>query len=229
MSSLGVYDMSGNRVGDFDVPDSLLQLKKGGQAVHDVVVATLAARRAGTASTLRKGEVAGSNRKPWRQKGTGRARAGYRQSPLWRGGGVVFGPHPRSYSVKVNKKVARLAFRRAFSEKLAAGDVLILDELALPEPKTKLFALLLASLKITPPAVFVVNDINRNAAMASRNIPNIEIVRAGDMSVYQLVRYRKVVATRAALETIKSRLGAEAKRTRQEAVPDENNGGEEAG
>ena len=101
MSKLTVYSTAGSAVGEHEVDDSLLVLDKGEQAVHDVVVAQLAARRSGTASTLRKGEVAGSNRKPWPQKGTGRARAGYRQSPVWRGGGVAFGPHPRDYGLKV--------------------------------------------------------------------------------------------------------------------------------
>jgi large subunit ribosomal protein L4 len=115
MSKLTIYNMQGAAVGDMDVDAGLLVLKKGTQAVHDVIVNGLARGRAGTASTLAKGEVAGSNKKPWRQKGTGRARAGYRQSPVWRGGGVAFGPHPRRYGGKVNRKVAKLAFQRAFS------------------------------------------------------------------------------------------------------------------
>ncbi|MBU0678134.1 MAG: 50S ribosomal protein L4, partial [Verrucomicrobia bacterium] len=113
--------MKGESIGDFDFSDELLVHDKGLQALQNAVVAHRAAQRAGSASTLTKSEVAGSGRKPWRQKGLGRARAGYRQSPVWRGGGVAFGPKPRSYAKKISKKGARLAFRRAFSEKIAAG------------------------------------------------------------------------------------------------------------
>ena len=116
MSKINVYNAKGEATGEVEIADERLVLDRGGQAVKDVVTATLNARRAGTASTLGKGEVAGSNRKPWRQKGTGRARAGLRQSPVWRGGGVAMGPKPRDYGVKVNRKVAQLAFRHALSD-----------------------------------------------------------------------------------------------------------------
>lgn len=205
MSKLKIYNIQGDTVGDLDLSDSLLVLDKGAQAVHDVVVAYLAEQRAGTASTLRKGEVAGSNRKPWRQKGTGRARAGYRQSVVWRGGYVAFGPHPRSYAVKVNRKVAGLAFRRAFSEKVATGEVRILDELVLPEARTKFFAALLKSLEITAPALFVVDRVDRNIALASRNIPRVEVVRAKELNVFQLLRYPHVIVSKSGMEDLKSR------------------------
>ena len=136
MNKLKTYDMSGAVSGDVELADELLVLGAGEQAVHDCVVATRNARRQGSASTLTKGEVAGSNKKPWRQKGTGRARAGYRQSPVWRGGATAFGPKPRSYAVKVNKKVGRLAFRRAFSEKVMAEQIKVLDELSLADDTT---------------------------------------------------------------------------------------------
>lgn len=206
MSKLKVYNMKGDSVGDFDVADGLLVLDKGSQAVHDTVVAYLAGQRAGTASTLRKGEVAGSNKKPWQQKGTGRARAGYRQSPVWRGGAVAFGPHPRSFTQKLNRKVAVLAFRRAFSDKVAAGEVRILDELALPEAKTKFFASLLKAFEISTPVLFVVDKVDRNTALASRNIPKVDVVRARDVNVYQLLQYPAVVVSRSGMEEIKARL-----------------------
>src|SRR5512137_1096628 len=123
MSKLAVYDMKGGSVGEAEFPEALLVGRKGEQAVHDAVVAYRAGLRSGTASTLRKGEVAGSGKTPWRQKGTGRARAGYRQSPVWRGGSVAFGPHPRSYAQNLPRKVARLAFQAAFSARVAAGEV----------------------------------------------------------------------------------------------------------
>ncbi|MCK5528841.1 MAG: 50S ribosomal protein L4, partial [Kiritimatiellae bacterium] len=139
MSKLKLYNIDGTASGDIELADELLVLGAGEQAVHDVVVATRNAARQGSASSKHKGEVAGSNKKPWRQKGTGRARAGYRQSPIWRGGAAAFGPKPRSYAVKVNKKVSRLAFGRAFSEKVLHNQVMVLDSLTMAEPKTKLF------------------------------------------------------------------------------------------
>lgn len=206
MSKLKIYDMKGAKVGDLDIADNLLVLDKGSQAVHDVVVAYQAGQRAGTASTLRKGEVAGSNKKPWRQKGTGRARAGYRQSPIWRGGAVAFGPHPRSYARKMNKKVARLAFRRAFSEKVSAGEVRILDELALSEAKTRLFASLLKSLQITGPALFMMDKVDKNVALAARNIPDVEVVAVNSVNVYQVLKYPVIVLNKAGMEELKIRL-----------------------
>ena len=206
MSKLKMYDKEGAALDDFDFADDLLLLDRGAQAVHDAVVTTRAARRRGTASTLSKGEVAGSNRKPWRQKGTGRARAGYRQSPVWRGGAVAFGPRPRSYAVKINRKVARLAFRRAFSEKVAADAVRVLDELTLPEAKTKLFAALLKSLEIAGPALFVVDRLEPNVTRAARNIPDVEIARACDLNVYQGLRYSPIIVTSAGMEVLSGRL-----------------------
>jgi large subunit ribosomal protein L4 len=206
MSTLTVYDTKGASVGEIEVADSLLEMKKGGQAVHDVVVAQLAGRRGGTASTLRKGEVAGSNKKPWKQKGTGRARAGYRQSPVWRGGGVAFGPHPRSFAQKVNKKVARLAFKRVFSEKMAAGDVKAMNEVTIPDAKTKSFSLLLKTLGISKPVLFIVDKAEKNVVIASRNIPNVEVAAAKDVNVYQLLRYPAVVITTLAMDQVKIRL-----------------------
>ena len=206
MSKLKVYDMGGSEVGDLEVADSLLGEAKGQAAVHDTVVGFLAHQRSGTASTLRKGEVAGSNAKPWRQKGTGRARAGYRQSPVWRGGGVAFGPHPRQYGGKLNKKVKRLAFRRAFGEKVRAGEVRVLSELTLAEPKTKAFAGVLKSLGVAGAALIVVDTMDANVAMASRNVPKVAVVRAADLNVYQLVRYPQVLVCKAAMGELEARL-----------------------
>src|ERR1041384_2275259 len=136
---LTVKDIKGNSQGELEVKFPLIENGKGTQAVHDVVVAYQAAQRSGTACTKNVGEVAGTNKKPWRQKGTGRARAGSFQSPLWRGGGVVFGPKPRDFSKKVSRSTRQLALRKALTERLNAGDVLVVDELNLPSPKTKEF------------------------------------------------------------------------------------------
>ena len=130
MSKVAVCNMQGDALGEYAFPEDMLVLDKGAQAVQEAVVAYRANQRAGTASTRGKGEIAGAGSKPWRQKGSGRARAGYRQSPLWRGGGTVFGPRPRSFRKGLNKKTARLAFCRAFSDRVAGGCVTVIDELA---------------------------------------------------------------------------------------------------
>jgi large subunit ribosomal protein L4 len=207
MSKLTVYDLSGASVGEVEVSDTLLDTRRGKQAVHDVIVAVGAGRRAGTASTKTKGDVAGSNKKPWRQKGTGRARTGYRQSPVWRGGGVAFGPHPRAFGVKVNRKVQKLALRRALADRVADGGLKVVETLALPEARTRVFVDTMKALGVTAPALFVVDDADRNAALAARNIPGVALVPARELGVYDLVRYPAVVMTRAALNILSRRLG----------------------
>jgi large subunit ribosomal protein L4 len=199
--------MDGASVGDMDVADGLLSLEKGAQAVHDVVVAQAANHRAGTASTLSKSEVAGTGAKPWRQKGTGRARAGYRQSPIWRGGAVAFGPKPRDYGKKINKKVAKLAFRRAFSERVDAGQIKVLEKLEIAEPKTRLVAALMKALEIPGAALLVVDEVTPNIALAARNLPRVELARASDVNVSQLMRYPQIIVTKAAMDRITGRLG----------------------
>jgi large subunit ribosomal protein L4 len=206
MSNVKIVDMKGSEVGDYDVPADLLELEKGTQAVHDVVVAMNNARRAGTACTLTKGEVAGTGAKPWKQKGTGRARAGYRQSPVWRGGSVVFGPRPRYYGSKINKKVAKLAFRRALSEKLNDGSIRVVEQIAMESAKTKAFASMMQSLGLSGPTLIVVDKIDRSLALASRNVPRVEVVHARDVNVYQLLRYPVVIVNSAAMDQLKTRL-----------------------
>src|ERR1700742_5395291 len=136
---LSVKNSQGKSAGELEVKFALVENGRGTQAVHDAVVAYQAAQRMGTACTKTVGEVAGTNKKPWKQKGTGRARAGSFRSPLWRGGGVVFGPKPRDFSKKVSKKTRSLALRKALSERIKAGDVIILDDFKLETPKTKVF------------------------------------------------------------------------------------------
>jgi large subunit ribosomal protein L4 len=206
MSKLKILDGKGSPAGEFEVADDLLEMEKGANAVHSAVINFLAAIRAGTASTLTKAEVAGSNKKPWRQKGTGRARAGYRQSPVWRGGGVAFGPKPRDYSKKMNRKVAKLAFRRAISEKIAAGEIIVIDALELAETKTKAFTEVMANLKIERSALFVVDTLEANVKLSARNIKGVELVRAKDVDVYRLIKYSHVVITKAGMDVIMQRL-----------------------
>jgi large subunit ribosomal protein L4 len=211
MSKLSVYDMKGKSVEKIDFSDDLLTTK-GQQAVHDVVVASQAGIRAGTASTLGKGAVAGSNKKPWKQKGTGRARAGYRQSPVWRGGGVAHGPHPRSYEKKVPVKVARLAFRRAFSDLIREDRVRVLDKLTVTEAKTKVASDLLKALGLTRGALIIVDKLDKSLVCSLRNIANVEATTAHDVSTFQLLRFPVSVVTRSAMDALRVRLEGEAGR-----------------
>ncbi len=211
MSGVKVFDAKGAEVGAYDVPTELLELEKGSQAVHDVVVAMNNARRAGTACTLEKGEVSGTGAKPWKQKGTGRARAGYRQSNVWRGGATTFGPRPRYYGQKVNKKVAKLAFRRALSEKLNDGEVRVVEQIAVNEAKTKEFVSILQALGVAGrPALVVVDQIDQKLRLASRNVPRVELVKASDVNVYQLLRYPTVIVNSAGMDQLKARLESKA-------------------
>jgi large subunit ribosomal protein L4 len=210
MSTLKLFNAAGEPAGEVPFADALLVLDRGDQAVKDMVTATQHARRAPLASTLRKGEVAGSNKKPWKQKGTGRARAGLRQSPVWRGGGVAFGPHPRDYGVKVNRKVAQLAFRRALSAKIADGQVLVVESVELSEPKTRLMVALLAKLGVARSCLIVTDRVSETLLRATRNLPKVEVAAAVDVDVYSLLRYRTVVATRAGLAALIVRMTGKA-------------------
>ena len=183
-----------------------LTLDRGEQAVKDAVTAIRNGMRAGTASTLSKGEVSGSNKKPWKQKGTGNARAGFRQSPVWRGGGVAHGPHPRSFATKVNKKVMKLAFARAFSDRLVAGDVIVLDEISLEAPKTKLMAKLFRDLGVDRTAVVVQKDVDDTVFLATRNLPRIDYTTAQALDVYTLLASRKLVCDKAGFDALMARI-----------------------
>src|SRR5215472_15264515 len=162
---LTIKDTNGNSQGELEVKFPLVENGKGTQAVHDVVVAYQAAQRMGTASTKTMGEVAGSGKKPWRQKGTGRARAGSFASPLWRGGGVVFGPKPRDFAKKVSRKTRQLALRKALSERLRAGDIVVLDDLKLESPKTKAFKGVLSALELKGSALIVAQQVDQNLTL----------------------------------------------------------------
>ena len=183
-----------------------LTLDRGAQAVKDVVTAIRNSRRAGTASTKSKGEVAGSNKKPWKQKGTGNARAGFRQSPVWRGGGVAHGPKPRCFEQKVNKKVMKLAFARALSDKIVAGDVIVLDEFKFEAPKTKLMAQLLKTLGVDRTAVIVQKDVDDTVVLATSNLPRIDYSTAQALDVYTVLANRKLVCDKAGFDALVARI-----------------------
>ncbi|WFB35785.1 50S ribosomal protein L4 [Kiritimatiellota bacterium B12222] len=206
MSKLPIINLQGKAAGEYDIADELLTYDKGLQALQDAVVRHRANCRQGSASTLGKGEVAGSNRKLWKQKGTGRARTGLRQSPVWRGGGVVFGPKPRDYSKNQNKQEARLAFRRAVSEKIAGGQIQVVEELSIDAPKTKAFASLMNLLGVSTPALFVTLDVQSDLVQASRNIQRVEVTTVNNLHTYQILRYPNIVITRDAMSSLEERL-----------------------
>ena len=212
MSTIKVFNPAGDAAGELSVADELLVLDKGAQAVKDTVVAIRNGMRAGTASTLSKGEVNGSGKKPWKQKGTGRARVGYRQNPVWRGGGVAFGPKPRDYSQKINRKVCQLAFVRAMSDKIAEGQVLVVEKFDL-EAKTKAMVALLKKLGLERSVLIILDQYDEKVILASRNLPKVEVARAADVDVYSLLLYRTIVTTKAGFEALKARM--ETKRTKE--------------
>jgi len=180
---------------------------KGNQAVHDVVVAIQAARRSGTACAKTKGDVNLSGRKPWRQKGTGRARAGYFSSPVWVGGGVAHGPVPRDYTKNTPKAVKKLAFRKALSARIADGDVLLVDTFAVAQPKTKEFVTLLKSTKGDARKTLIVSEgFDDNTFKAARNVADAQLTRAADVNTEQLLAFDKIILTRSALDKISERL-----------------------
>ena len=206
MSKLPLKSSKGDSVGEYEFADNLLVLDKGDQAVHEAVVAYNAHQRGGNASTKSKANVSGTGAKPWKQKGLGRARAGYKQSPVWRGGAVAHGPHPRKYHKKVSKKVTKLAFQRALSAKIDQGDITVIEDLSMSAPKTREFAAVLKNLGLDRGGLFIVDEHSDNVLLAARNIPKVEVVTAALVNTYQLLRYRNVVVTKAGMEALESRL-----------------------
>ena len=191
---------------DINIDKSLLVLDKGAQALKDAVTAIRNAMRAGTACTKGKGEVAGSNKKPWKQKGTGNARAGFRQSPVWRGGGVAHGPKPRDFEQKLNKKVWQLAFKRALSEKIAAEQVIVLDEFSFEAPKTKLMATLLKDLGVDRSAVIIQKEVDDTVLLTASNLPRIDYSTAQAIDVYTLMVNKTLVCDQAGFDALMARM-----------------------
>jgi large subunit ribosomal protein L4 len=184
----------------------LIKNGRGTQALHETVVGYQAARRAGTHSVKTKGTVKKTGKKPWRQKGTGRARAGYFASPVWRGGGVVFGPHPRDYTKAIPKRVKRLALNKAISERIKKGEVLVVSEITVSNPKTKELLSQIGSVKGEGSILLVVGEINQNLYLASRNHPEVAATTGDLVNAEDILRYDKVILTEAALEKISNRL-----------------------
>ena len=207
--TISIIDMQGAEKSTIEVAEALIIREKGTQAVKDAVVAHLRNRRQGTASTKTRGEIAGSKSKPWRQKGTGRARSGTRSSPLWRSGGVTFGPRPRSYEWRLPQQIRSLALQRAFSDRVLEGDVVIVDSISPKEPKTKEFAAILTSLNVGDNLLILVDAVDTNLRLASRNLPKVDVIRACDISAYMMLLHKKVVMTQVAYDVLVQRLKKE--------------------
>jgi len=207
MAVVDVYDINRAKVGEINLRDDIFSVPVQGHIMHEVVTMQLACRRAGTASTKGRAEVRGGGHKPWRQKGTGRARAGSNRSPLWRGGGVVFGPKPRSYAYKVPKKVRRLALKMALSSKLANSQLLILNQYPFEAPKTKEFVRVLENLQIDK-ALFITAADDQVLTLSSRNVPHVQVMRPEGLNVYDILRYDYLVVFHSAISQIEERLVA---------------------
>ena len=207
--NIKVKNGSGGDAGEYEVKFDLIEDGRGTQAVHDAVVAYTSAQRSGTACTKTVAEVSGSGRKPWRQKGTGRARAGHVRSPIWRGGGVVFGPKPRSYAKTLSKKTKRLALRKAMSERVKAGEVVLIEELRFESPSTKACLALCGAMGLEGTVLFVADAVIDHFVLSARNIPYVDATLANTLTTYEVLKYDHLVFTKSAFEQLEKRLGAE--------------------
>ncbi len=202
MPTANVVNMEGAKIGEIELAESIFGIEPNPVVVHEVVKNHLANCRQGTQSSLTRAEVSGGGIKPWRQKGTGRARQGSTRSPQWTHGGVVFAPKPRDYSYNVNKKVKRLALKSVLSDKAASGAIVVVDGLEMAEPKTKTFAGFLSAAGVEGKAVVVTEGVKANVVKSARNIPGIVTTPANVLSVYDIVNAKNLVIDKAALAVI---------------------------
>jgi len=199
MPTVPVKNMQGKTVGEMELNAALFGIEVNEHAVHMAIVQYLANQRQGTKSTKTRAEVRGGGRKPWRQKGTGRARQGTIRAPQWTGGGVVFAPKPRDFSVRLNKKQKRLALKSALSDKVSQGKLVVLESLELPEIKTKAMIDVCGNLELGK-ALFVMTGSNKNVMLSARNIPNIKTAAVNTINVYDILHYDTFVVTKEAVE-----------------------------
>lgn len=202
MANVTLYKQDGSKNGTVELNDAIWAVEPNENVVFDAVVMQRASLRQGTHAVKNRSAVSGGGRKPWRQKGTGRARQGSIRSPQWRGGGIVFGPTPRSYAYKLPKKVRRLAIKSVLSQKVLDGDLVVVDGLSFDAPKTKVFLNVLDGLKVNDKALVVLEDGNDVAAKAARNLPNVKVVPAEGINVLDAVNYKKLILTQSALQKI---------------------------
>ena len=202
MLKTNVYDMSGKLVGEIELSEAVFGVEVNQSVVHDVVKNHLANKRQGTQSALTRAEVSGGGRKPWRQKGTGRARQGSTRAPQWTHGGIVFAPKPRDYSYTLNKKTRRLALKSVLSDKAATQNIVVIDSIKMDAPKTKDFAKFLAAVGAEGKALVVTAEADANVVKSGRNIPGCEITFANLLNVYDVLNAKKLVVDQAALAKI---------------------------
>ena len=201
MANVSVYNMEGKKVGTLELNDAVFGVEVNEHLVHLAVVAQLANKRQGTQKAKTRSEVSGGGRKPWRQKGTGHARQGSTRSPQWKGGGVVFAPVPRDYTITLNKKEKRAALKSALTSRVQGGKFIVVDELKFDEIKTKKFQNVMDNLKVNK-ALVVLADNDQNAVLSARNIADVKTTQVNTMNVYDILKYSTVVATKAAVATI---------------------------
>ncbi|MCM3654925.1 50S ribosomal protein L4 [Metabacillus litoralis] len=202
MPKVALLNQSGSNVGEIELNDSVFGIEPNQHVLFDAVIMQRASLRQGTHKVKNRSEVAGGGRKPWRQKGTGRARQGSIRSPQWRGGGVVFGPTPRSYAYKLPKKVRRLAIKSALSSKVIDNNIVVLEDLAFNAPKTKEMTAVLNGLSVAKKALIVTADNNENVALSARNIPGVTVVTASGVNVLDVLNHEKLIMTKAAVQKV---------------------------
>jgi len=207
MAVIEVKNIKGEKVSEVEMPDSIFNVEPKKSVLHEVVCMQLAAKRSGTASVKRRSDVKGTGAKPFRQKGTGRARQGDVKSPLLRGGGVIFGPNPRSYVMKVHKKVKRLALKMALSIKLKEEMITVLDSFSLDQIKTKSVVSVLETLKLEN-SLIVVDAKNEELELSSRNIPGVKVLRVEGLNVYDILKHKNLILLEASIKNIEGRLAA---------------------
>lgn len=205
MTTIEIKDASGKKAGSADLAATVFGIEPNMTVMHTVVRSQRAAWRQGTSNTLTRGQVRGGGKKPWRQKGTGRARAGSNRSPVWRGGAILFGPQPRKYDFKVNKKIRKLALRMALSSRLAGDNLLVVKGFDLPEAKTKVFAKIAGNLGLSK-ALIIAPEESRNLVLSSRNLPGITLTTPDQLSVYEILKHKQLVLLEGAVEPVETRL-----------------------
>lgn len=202
MPKVALYNVQGSQVGEIELNDAVFGIEPNESVVHEAVVMQMASWRQGTHCTKSRGEVRGGGRKPWKQKGTGRARVGTIRSPLWRGGAIVFGPKPRSYSYSIPKKKRRLALKSVLSSKVMDNDIIVLDALNFDAPKTKEMVKVLDALNVDKKALIVTADLDENVAKSARNIKGMTPVAASGINVYDLLNHNKLIITKDAIAKV---------------------------
>nr|WGD71351.1 50S ribosomal protein L4 [Bacillus subtilis] len=202
MPKVALYNQNGSTAGDIELNASVFGIEPNESVVFDAILMQRASLRQGTHKVKNRSEVRGGGRKPWRQKGTGRARQGSIRSPQWRGGGVVFGPTPRAYSYKLPKKVRRLAIKSVLSSKVIDNNIIVLEDLTLDTAKTKEMATILKGLSVEKKALIVTADANEAVALSARNIPGVTVVEANGINVLDVVNHEKLLITKAAVEKV---------------------------